>query len=54
MNTNTKGGYHSKNTKVVKFHNFGPDPPPLKLGKPQFFFTPCPKNHFMCKKTKPK
>ena len=25
--------------KVVNFHNFGPDPPPLKVVKPQFFFS---------------
>ena len=36
--------------KVVKFHNFGPDPPPpLKVVKPQTFFLLHDQNNIMCK-----
>ena len=35
-----EGFIRTKRKKVVKFHTFGPDPPPLKVVKPQFFFTP--------------
>ena len=39
-----KGRIHSKK-KLVKYHNFGTDPPPLKVVKTQFFFTQWPDNH---------
>ena len=36
--------------KVVKFHNFGPDPPPpLKVVKPQTFFLLHDQKNIMCK-----
>ena len=43
-----KGRIHSKKKKkVVNFHNFGPDPPPLKVVKGVlFFFTPRPKKRY--------
>ena len=41
-------GKDSFEKKVVNFHNFGPDPPPLKVVKtPIFFLTPWSKKHFV-------
>ena len=46
----TKESIHSRK-KIVKFQNFGPDPP-LEVVKPQFFFLLQDQKIIMCKTRK--